>query len=76
MGTTTVKADYHIEGMSCQHCIDAVEGALGGIDGVHVEEVGIGRARVTYEPNAVDPAQLEGAIEEAGYNVRSVDRIE
>ena len=72
---STIKADYHIEGMSCQHCIDAVEGELGQLQGLTVEEVGIGRARVQYEGNDVTPTDIENAIDEAGYSVQSVERI-
>ena len=72
---STIKADYHIEGMSCQHCIDAVEGELGQLQGLTVEEVGIGRARVRYEGNDVTPTDIENAIDEAGYSVQSVERI-
>lgn len=72
---STITADYHIEGMSCRHCIDAVEGELGHVDGLTVEEVGIGRARVRYEANDVTPSDIEAAIDEAGYRVQSVERI-
>ncbi len=72
---STIKADYHIEGMSCRHCIDAVEGELEQVDGLTVEEVAIGRARVRYEANDVSPPDIEAAIDEAGYSVRSVEQI-
>jgi copper chaperone len=72
---STVKSDYHIEGMSCRHCIDAVEGELKQIDGLTVEEVGIGRARVRYDASDVSPEDIESAIEEAGYSVQSTERI-
>lgn len=72
---STIKSDYHIEGMSCRHCIDAVEGELKQIGGLTVEEVGIGRARVRYDTNDVSPADIESAIEEAGYSVRSTEQI-
>ncbi|MEP0547929.1 MAG: cation transporter [Rhodothermales bacterium] len=72
---STIKADYHIEGMSCRHCIDAVEGELKQIDGLAVEEVAIGRARVRYEANDVTPSDIEAAIDEAGYSVQSVEQI-
>lgn len=72
---STVKADYHIEGMSCRHCVDAVEGELQQIDGLTVEEVGIGRARVRYDAGSVAPEAIEAAIDEAGYRVQSVERI-
>jgi copper chaperone len=72
---STTKVDYHIEGMSCRHCIDAVEGELKQIDGLTVEEVGIGRARVRYDGTDVSPADIEAAIDEAGYSVQSVEQI-
>lgn len=56
-----------IEGMSCEHCVAAVTGALRGIDGVEVEEVRIGAATVSYDPARVRPEQLAEAIEDEGY---------
>ena len=72
---STVKADYHIEGMSCRHCIDAVEGELRQVDGLTVEEVGIGHARVRYDTQTATPEAIEAAIGEAGYRVQSVERV-
>ena len=70
-----IKADYHISGMSCRHCIDAVESELAQVQGLAVEEVAIGRARVRYEANAISPSDIETAIDEAGYTVQSVEQI-
>ena len=72
---STIKTDYHIEGMSCRHCIDAVESELKQINGLAVEEVAIGRARVRYEANDVTPSDIEAANDEAGYTVRSVEQV-
>ena len=71
----SITSDVHIEGMSCSHCIDAVEGELKQIDGLTVEEVGIGRARVRYDASEVSPGAIESAIDEAGYSVQSVEQI-
>ncbi len=70
---TTV--DIHIEGMTCRHCIDAVEGSLAQVEGLQVDEVGIGRARVRYEGHEVSPDALTEAVEDAGYSVQSVERV-
>lgn len=70
-----IKEDLHISGMTCQHCVSAVEGALQALDGVHVEEVGIGRARVRYEAGAVRPAALEAAVADAGYTLDDAERV-
>ena len=60
-------ATLHIEGMSCGHCLTAVNRALGAVPGVRIEEVRIGRADVSYDESVTDPSQLEAAVAEAGY---------
>ena len=62
-------ATLHIEGMSCGHCLNAVNRALSAVPGVEVESVQIGRARVRYDEGATTRAALEAAVAEAGYRV-------
>jgi copper chaperone len=57
----------HIEGMSCGHCLNAVNQALAGLPGVNVESVRIGRAELKYDEQAVDPARITGTVTGAGY---------
>jgi copper chaperone len=59
-----------IQGMSCGHCVAAVKGALGQLDGVQVREVKIGSAQVAYDPQAVTPERIAQAIEDEGYAAR------
>lgn len=61
-----------IAGMSCGHCVGAVNRALAQLPGVQVDEVAIGSAHVHFEPMAVTPAEIASAVEDAGYAV--VDR--
>ena len=61
------QATLHIEGMSCGHCLNAVNRALSAVPGVEVESVQIGRAQVRYDERATSPAALEAAVSEAGY---------
>jgi copper chaperone CopZ len=61
------RAVLHIDGMSCGHCLNAVNRALAEIPGVEVDTVRIGRAEVRYDPAQVSPTQLEGAVADAGY---------
>ncbi|HYE94716.1 MAG TPA: cation transporter [Rubricoccaceae bacterium] len=56
-----------IEGMTCGHCVRAVENALSALPGVEVEAVEIGRAEVRYDPAQTDRVQIARAIEEEGY---------
>ncbi len=58
----------HISGMSCSHCLNAVNRAVAGVPGVGVRSVQIGRADLTV-PDAGTAALVKAAIEEAGYKV-------
>ena len=60
-------ATLHIDGMSCGHCLNAVNRALSAVPGVEVESVQIGRARVRYDEGTTSPAALEAVVSEAGY---------
>ena len=61
------KVTLHIEGMSCGHCLNAVNRALGGLPGVEIESVTMGRAEVSYDERATDPRRIERAVADAGY---------
>ena len=60
-----------IQGMSCAHCVMHVKQALDSVDGLEVEDVQVGKARVWYDDQNVVKA-LSEKIEEAGYKVISV----
>jgi copper chaperone CopZ len=57
----------HIQGMSCGHCLNAVNRALAAVPGVEIESVQIGRASVRYDERTTTPRMLEAAVEDAGY---------
>ena len=57
----------HIEGMSCGHCLNAVNRALAGLSGVEVESVKIGRADIRYDEQVLDSTRIEAAVADAGY---------
>lgn len=58
----------NIEGMSCGHCLNAVNRALGGLPGVTVDSVQMGRAELSYDAGQTDPLRILAAIEDAGYH--------
>jgi copper chaperone CopZ len=58
-----------ISGMSCGHCLNAVNKALASIPGVQVRGVQMGRAEVGYDSGVVDSAHIIAAIADAGYEV-------
>ncbi|TMC63765.1 MAG: heavy-metal-associated domain-containing protein [Chloroflexi bacterium] len=61
----------HIEGMSCGHCLNAVNRALADLPGVEVDSVKMGRADLRYDERAVEPSRIEAAVSDAGYRATS-----
>ncbi len=57
----------HIEGMSCGHCLNAVNKALDALDGIEVDSVKIGRAELRFDPARIDAARIAAAVTEEGY---------
>ncbi len=55
-----------VEGMSCGHCVRAVESALAELPGVTVESVQIGSAKVLVEDRRT-VSSIVDAISDAGY---------
>ena len=55
--------------MSCGHCVGAVTGALKKLDGVDVENVAVGSATVNYDSAVTSSAEINRAIENAGFEV-------
>jgi copper chaperone len=59
-----------VKGMTCGHCVSAVQqeiGSLPGVTGVEVE-LGTGTVRVTAEPPP-DTEALRAAVDAAGYEL-------
>jgi copper chaperone len=63
------EAILKIEGMSCQHCVMRVRKAVDQLPGVSSSDVKVGTATVEYDESKIKPADLERAVEQAGYKV-------
>ena len=63
-----------IDGMSCGHCVAAVDKALRKLDGVKVEDVAIGKATVSYDPSKVSEGVIADAVADEGYAVVETTR--
>ena len=63
-------------GMSCGHCVAAVENALRNQTGVRNATVHLdmGAAEVEYEETAVAPEQLVAAVRQTGYEAEIAGR--
>lgn len=67
--TTTV---MNVQGMTCNHCVMSVKGAVKGISGVHDVEVDLSSGKVTVQFEGDESEKLnqfKDAIEEQGYDV-------
>jgi copper chaperone len=60
-----------IEGMSCGHCVMHVKKELAKVNGLTIENVEIGKARVQIDEKSVSADRLAKAIEDAGYKLIS-----
>ncbi|MEO8000123.1 MAG: cation transporter [Gemmatimonadaceae bacterium] len=65
------KVTFQINGMSCGHCVTAVKQALTDLPGVKVENVAIGQAVVSYEPDKTNTNDITAAIADAGYEAHA-----
>jgi copper chaperone len=59
---------FNIDGMSCGHCVMAVEKELGKLE-IEKIKVKIGSAKVSFDLEIVSEENIKDAIEEAGYKV-------
>ncbi|MGH7647755.1 MAG: heavy-metal-associated domain-containing protein [Gemmatimonadaceae bacterium] len=59
-----------IDGMSCGHCVAAVDRALRALPGVQVEQVDVGSATIAYDPASVSRERISDAVRGAGYAPR------
>ncbi|ADY27181.1 Heavy metal transport/detoxification protein (plasmid) [Deinococcus proteolyticus MRP] len=58
--------ELNIEGMSCGHCVAAVEKALRGVPGVELVTVSLEEGRAAVQGNAEQAAMI-AAVAEEGY---------
>ncbi|MCD6269898.1 MAG: heavy-metal-associated domain-containing protein [Deltaproteobacteria bacterium] len=59
-----------VKGMSCQHCVKAVNAILGEFDGVSEIVVDLASGKVTFKAEvAIDHQQLAQKLDDAGYEI-------
>ncbi|HET9424139.1 MAG TPA: cation transporter [Gemmatimonadaceae bacterium] len=66
--------DLHIEivGMTCEHCVRAVQNRLSSTAGVTVSGVKVGSADISLDESKTSLADVEEAISDEGYTVDTV----
>lgn len=67
MATTST---FHVEGMSCGHCVNSVQSEVSAIDGVTAVDVDLATGQVTVTSDTpIDAVAVTAAVDEAGYEV-------
>ncbi len=61
-----------VDGMSCGHCVHAVQKAITSVAGATPEQVTIGSATVSFDPARTSVGALIDAVSDAGYDAREV----
>lgn len=67
----TVTVTLPVEGMSCASCVNTIEGALNGADGVGRAVINFATEKVTidYDPEIIDEAGLARVVSGVGYRL-------
>ncbi|PPA70575.1 copper chaperone CopZ [Jeotgalibacillus proteolyticus] len=62
----------NVEGMSCQHCVDAIESNVRDLGGVNEVKVNLqqGTVDVDFQGGFVTLSEIRAAIEEQGYKIK------
>ncbi|MBW4038654.1 MAG: heavy-metal-associated domain-containing protein [Acidobacteria bacterium] len=63
----TETLNLSIDGMHCAACVRRVTNALQGVDGVTVNLVEVGSAKVTFDTSKTDAQQVVAAVDRIGF---------
>lgn len=61
----------NVKGMSCGHCVKAVEGSVGALEGVNEVKVNLEAAQVAvqYNDEKISLDQIKETIDDQGYDI-------
>lgn len=65
------KTTLNVQGMSCGHCVKAVEGSVGKLEGVNSVQVDLqaNKVDVEYDTHQVSIETIKKTIDDQGYDV-------
>ena len=65
------KVTLNVKGMSCGHCINAIESSVGELSGVSKVTVNLsdGKVDVEYNPTEVSLDAIKETVDDQGYDV-------
>ena len=59
----------NIEGMTCEHCVRAIDGRLRRTPGVQVDKVVVGAVDLHYDRSKISLDEISEVISDEGYTV-------
>lgn len=61
----------NVQGMSCGHCVKAIEGSVGKLEGVNSVQVDLqaNKVNVEYDTNQISIEKIKETIDDQGYDV-------
>ncbi|UVI33792.1 copper ion binding protein [Paenibacillus spongiae] len=63
------KQTLQVQGMSCNHCVNSIEGALQEIGAKGKVDLANNTVEISYDENMISFEAVKDAIEEQGYEV-------
>lgn len=68
------RTTLQLETLTCPSCLQKIEGALKGADGVEKVKVlfNASRARVEHDEDIISKEEVKNLVEKVGYNVENV----
>ena len=69
MSTREDTQSFHVEGMTCQHCVSAVSEEVGQVPGVSAVDVDLDSGSLVVHGGGFDEGAVRAAVEEAGYTL-------
>lgn len=69
----TMTVTLHIDGMTCEHCVNTVTRVLSGCEGVASVEVSLEESKAVVKGDKLNVAALSKVVQEASYKVTGVD---
>jgi copper chaperone CopZ len=61
--------EFSVQGMSCAHCVAAVQDQVSGVPGVEVASVNLGLGLLTVAGEGFEDDAVRAAVADAGYEV-------
>lgn len=68
-----IKKTIHVEGMSCNHCVNHVKSALESVNGISNVKVDLdSKTAVVKCSSEVNDSDIKSVVKEAGYEVTDI----